>query len=387
MKTTDSAFIALKIIKEFPQIAKYLAYRFPHIIIDEAQDTSEIQHSIFDQLIEGGLRNIEFVGDPHQALYEWRDAKPEIFYSKFKSSEYDPHTFTKCKRSSQNIVDTYCLLRNADENELISDTETDNHLIQVYTFAEGNEMNVVEKWKNDSGVFKKMQVLVRGTALKNKLLGIGDSNVYPWHSKVPYIMLSALQKLKNGEVKKAVINFRKIIPIIEGIQDQHERKERENELATDHLKNAQIMEILKNCPSSDLELEAWTNKAQTILNEHFSCKIDFELKTRQWKKEYQTKLDDLMGLSPRSGEIEVSTIHAAKGMTFDSVLLFLARNHPKNISLDDIDLQEDLPNEKQRLIYVAMSRPRHLLALGIPDTFTHVAINEKLGNNVCITPV
>lgn len=74
LKTSDSAFFALLIFKKFPRLARYLAAKFPYIIIDEAQDTSEIQHSILEMLYNEGLKNIDLVGDPYQCLYQWRDA-------------------------------------------------------------------------------------------------------------------------------------------------------------------------------------------------------------------------------------------------------------------------------------------------------------------------
>ena len=70
----DSAYIALDLLKTHPNIGKWLANKFPYLIIDEAQDNSEIQHAIFDKLIDLGLSNIEMIGDPYQSLYEWRNA-------------------------------------------------------------------------------------------------------------------------------------------------------------------------------------------------------------------------------------------------------------------------------------------------------------------------
>src|SRR5690606_30356835 len=87
LKTSDSAFFALHIFKKYPRLAKYLAAKFPYLIIDEAQDTSEIQHSILEMLYNEGLKNIDLVGDPYQCLYEWRDASPELFLQKFDDTE------------------------------------------------------------------------------------------------------------------------------------------------------------------------------------------------------------------------------------------------------------------------------------------------------------
>lgn len=59
LTNSDSTVLAFNMLNNYPHLAKALADRFNSIIVDEAQDTSEIQHSIFDKLIENGLKNIE----------------------------------------------------------------------------------------------------------------------------------------------------------------------------------------------------------------------------------------------------------------------------------------------------------------------------------------
>jgi superfamily I DNA/RNA helicase len=97
LKTSDSAFFAYHILKKYPRLGKYLAAKFPYIVIDEAQDTSEIQHSILEMLYNEGLKNIDLVGDPYQCLYQWRNASPELFLKKFDDKiNWNGIYLTKC---------------------------------------------------------------------------------------------------------------------------------------------------------------------------------------------------------------------------------------------------------------------------------------------------
>jgi ATP-dependent helicase/nuclease subunit A len=61
-------------------VKEYLRSKFKYIMIDEYQDTNEIQYKIFmpilDQLREG---NLFVVGDEKQSIYMFRDAELEIF--------------------------------------------------------------------------------------------------------------------------------------------------------------------------------------------------------------------------------------------------------------------------------------------------------------------
>ncbi len=49
--------LSLRLLKKYPDIAREIAYRFPVIIVDEAQDTSREQMEILDLLSNSGLQN------------------------------------------------------------------------------------------------------------------------------------------------------------------------------------------------------------------------------------------------------------------------------------------------------------------------------------------
>jgi len=80
--------------------------------LDEAQDTSEVQMKIIDLLIEEGLKEVMFIGDSDQAIYEWRTAKPQLFVE--KSEHYHTITLNESLRSSQKICDFIQNLSSSD---------------------------------------------------------------------------------------------------------------------------------------------------------------------------------------------------------------------------------------------------------------------------------
>lgn len=84
----ETALFAYRLLKKYPSIAQGLAERFPIIIIDEAQDTSAEQMAFFDLLNSYGVKSFFLVGDPDQAIYEWRDATPDCFLQKMNESEW-----------------------------------------------------------------------------------------------------------------------------------------------------------------------------------------------------------------------------------------------------------------------------------------------------------
>lgn len=79
----------------------------------------------------------------------------------------------------------------------------------------------------------------------------------------------------------------------------------------------------------------------------------------------------------------ITTIHQVKGMTFDSIFLILSSNSTgQNISLNDFLSVTDMPTEKQRLIYVAISRPRHLLCIGVPSTISAEELKNRFSEEI-----
>lgn len=78
----DIAKMAIKIVKENPEIKEEILSSFKEIMIDEYQDTSDIQEE-FISLINNN--NTYMVGDIKQSIYRFRNANPDIFKNKYKN--------------------------------------------------------------------------------------------------------------------------------------------------------------------------------------------------------------------------------------------------------------------------------------------------------------
>ncbi|MFA6777104.1 MAG: UvrD-helicase domain-containing protein [Bacilli bacterium] len=79
---SDISRLAITLLKEQPDIAEKIKYHFKEIMIDEYQDTNDIQDT-FINLIENN--NVYMVGDIKQSIYRFRNANPRIFKEKYDS--------------------------------------------------------------------------------------------------------------------------------------------------------------------------------------------------------------------------------------------------------------------------------------------------------------
>ncbi len=78
----DIAKMAINILKDNPEVAKEMKAKHKEILIDEYQDTNDIQ-DIFISLIENN--NVYMVGDIKQSIYRFRNANPNLFKSKYEA--------------------------------------------------------------------------------------------------------------------------------------------------------------------------------------------------------------------------------------------------------------------------------------------------------------
>lgn len=76
MDYDDQMVYAYRILKRYPQILAHFRGIYEYICVDEAQDTSKIQHYII-RLLAGDRNNIFMVGDEDQSIYGFRAAYPE----------------------------------------------------------------------------------------------------------------------------------------------------------------------------------------------------------------------------------------------------------------------------------------------------------------------
>lgn len=80
MDYDDQLLYAYNILRKDPGVLAYFQNRYPYICVDEAQDTSKIQHAII-ALLAAGTGNLFMVGDEDQSIYGFRAAYPEALLS------------------------------------------------------------------------------------------------------------------------------------------------------------------------------------------------------------------------------------------------------------------------------------------------------------------
>ena len=76
MDYDDQMVYAYTMLQRFPWLREHFQQQYPYICVDEAQDTSKIQHAII-ALLASQTENLFMVGDEDQSIYGFRAAYPD----------------------------------------------------------------------------------------------------------------------------------------------------------------------------------------------------------------------------------------------------------------------------------------------------------------------
>ncbi len=104
MDFDDMEQYALAIIKDTQfDVASQLSARYEEIVIDEFQDTNEVQNRIVELISRGN--NIFRVGDVKQSIYRFRNAKPQMMMAMMQDASMMHLVLDENYRSQEAIVD------------------------------------------------------------------------------------------------------------------------------------------------------------------------------------------------------------------------------------------------------------------------------------------
>ncbi len=104
-------FYSLKLLKEKEIISPILSKIFPHILVDEYQDTKEIQYYIIGSILKASQKTakIFIVGDPNQSIFQNLGAYPieKSELEEITGLEIERMELDKNYRSSQKIINYF----------------------------------------------------------------------------------------------------------------------------------------------------------------------------------------------------------------------------------------------------------------------------------------
>ena len=105
MDFDDLLFNTVKMLQMVPELVRQLRRQFQYVVVDEYQDTNDVQYELLKLLINPETKNVTVVGDDDQSIYGWRGANIKIIRNFHR--DFAPVTIVKLERnyrSTANIV-------------------------------------------------------------------------------------------------------------------------------------------------------------------------------------------------------------------------------------------------------------------------------------------
>ena len=417
----DIVLNTVKIFMENPDILENYQNRFKYILVDEYQDTNNVQYMLISLLAQGS-RNICVVGDDDQSIYKFRGANIQNILG-FEDEFTDAHVIKleQNYRSTQNILDTANKVIANNKGRKTKALWTDNdrgEMVKLFTaeneYDEGRFVaEQIEQLVRDGGKYSDAAILYRTNSqsrvLEEQLMRNAN----------PYRVLAGLRFYDRKEIKDIIAYLR----IIHNPSDSvslgriiNEPKrgigaatmEKAAEIAA--VQNVSVYDVIANADAYDVlsrpaqklkdfsrlieglrkasENMGVTEFAQRVLRDSGYAQMleredtvesrtrlenlqEFMSVTAEYEKENAdaslggfleevSLIADIDSYDEDQDAVVMMTIHSAKGLEFPVVFLTGMEEgvFPSGRSESDEDIEEE-----RRLCYVAITRAKQKLYL------------------------
>jgi DNA helicase II / ATP-dependent DNA helicase PcrA len=378
----DANYIAYKLLIDYPQLATNLANRFPTIIVDEAQDTTQLQMTILDILNANGLKNLMLIGDPDQAIFEWNTANPELFIEKYKDeNHWHRIPLNENRRSSLKICN---VLNNFFKDDMISVSENKECALepQIQEHDETKKTvlkirsSFLEECQKEGIPSKEIAVVFRGLTFGTDFFDLANDKLLPenlpWSNGKYFVreIVNGKYLIDNGMLKEGLKLIEK------GYQKYKDESLKyvsakfiQDQINSNGFRNyrKELFNFIERLPcTQNKTLKNWISEVKQ------KCENSFAVNNGK----SDILINQLFFMTEQEKELEyhLNTIHSVKGSTYDAILVFLKKssassdykkilseNYKKGTSPDTIKKDR----EEFRIVYVACSRPRKLLWLAV----------------------
>lgn len=409
MDYDDQMVYAYQILNKRPDVLGYFQDKYPYICVDEAQDTSKIQHAII-RLLASKTENLFMVGDEDQSIYGFRAAYPEALLQ-FEKNYPDGKTLLMEEnfRSDGNIViaaDKFIQKNTLRHEKHMKPTRTADKKVKEVTLKDRN------------GQYAYLAKVADGCTSKTAVLYRNNENIIPLvdlleRKKIPYQMKGKELAFFTHRTIVDIVNiigfamdqkdtelFRKIYFKLEMYLTREEAEKiidiskkknigvleaavKYGNLEIDkvnkvNLRTRQFEKLLTDSPEKAVASIVSSMGYQQYMKRNNICDSKIELLKTIASREDSAKrlierlieLKDIIEYKEQDYDclFVLSTIHASKGLEYDTVYLMdavdgiLPEKIPKNLknaSKEEIETYE----EERRLFYVGVTRAENQLVV------------------------
>ena len=408
MDFDDQMVYAHALLTKRGQVACEWQSKYKYICVDEAQDTSKIQHEIIKILAKGN--NLFMVGDEDQSIYGFRAAYPKALLN-FRYDYLNPYILRMERnyRSTNQIVEKAqsFISQNKGRYEKNMIAERGDGEAVTLEQVDSREMQYMRLLEIAKTTDRETAFLYRDNESSVVLIDLLLRNGVPFRLRKPemnffgnrvvkdivaYLSLALNENdansfsqicnkgiiyLKNQQKDYAIKNCKfKHMSVYDAVESQMQYlKERQRDRADDF---RNVMSRVAKAKTSEAISILMNRGYENYLRENHPDSGKVEILSILAKQEpdilkFLKRLEELESLiekgfySKASNAVILSTIHSSKGLEYDSVYMVdvydgrfpSSRPNIFNRSKDNADGEQ----EERRLFYVGVTRAKNRLTL------------------------
>lgn len=216
----DLILVTIRILEDYPQVQNRWRGRYQHILIDEFQDTNDIEYRLITLLINPAT-SLYVVGDPDQTIYTWRGANQGII---LRFPDTFPGTqdviLARNYRSTKNILNAANSLIAHNKKRVKKDLYTEDAAGDPITAKRFDESSSEAHF-----VGAEIESLVRRGIASYKDIAVLYRSSYVTRSfesefaarQIPYRIFGGLRFYQRKEVKDLLAFFRLLLNPLDNV--------------------------------------------------------------------------------------------------------------------------------------------------------------------------
>ncbi len=414
----DLILWTVRMFKRFDEVLNKWQRRFEYVLVDEFQDIDAVQYKLIT-LLTGSQNSLYVVGDPDQTIYTWRGADVNIIMN-FTKDYPDAKTIIL----NENYRSTEAILNGANsviknnrhrvKKDLYTNRKSDEKITHYASASDEYQAAWIAQKIADmhrkGKSYRDIAILYRSNYLSRSLeKGLLDA-------RIPYIIYGGIRFYERQEVKDALCYLRMVAGADDLALMRILNKPRRgignktmdaiaDEARKSHVSMYEVLkrnEIFSGKAKKTIEgfvnmIETWRADAaggmevfrlfekiidesgyRAMLEENKETERIENLKeliddVREFAEDYpESSLDEYLQLVALYGDrdetlsseyVQLMTVHAAKGLEFDTVFISDLNEgiFPNERAMNDSGSRG--VEEERRLAYVAFTRARNKLFL------------------------
>jgi DNA helicase-2/ATP-dependent DNA helicase PcrA len=353
-------------LRENPEVAAKIHSQYEHFLVDEFQDNDPVQDQLLTQWL-GSRKSVCVVGDPRQTIYSFKGSEPALlnnFGQKFPGGV--TIELIRNYRSSPQIV--------AWANRLMHATTASggakSDLVSMET--QGPEpviINCDSETSEQKQIAEKVKALLANTKTPKSQIAI----LVRINSNIP-IFRQNLKRLGIQTKSPGDTFWEDVLPIMKQLQRESQGSQENgltalHQILLDQDWTLEFEEGEKFDPQKQQRkdnADALIALAETLSSEDIASPLNLAKCFAKMRDEAKDDHD--------SDAVTVTTIHKAKGMEWDAVLLprFVDGVIPISFAKSPAEIDEE-----RRLAYVAITRARKYLLISWSASYLTVFGNVK----------